>query len=88
VWFRIGARSLREHSGNRAFAWLLVALGVAYGAVPAIAPLARPFGFPVEPALQWAGLGLLASAAAAGAGLGWCSGGSGMRSDAKGENLR
>jgi hypothetical protein len=67
VWFRIGARSLREHSGNRAFAWLLVALGVAYGAVPAIAPLARPFGFPVEPALQWAGPGLLASAAAAGA---------------------
>jgi P-type Ca2+ transporter type 2C len=65
VWFRAGPRALHAHAGNRAFAWLLVALGVAYGAVLAIAPLARGFGFPVEPALLWIGLALIAVASAA-----------------------
>ena len=69
VWFRVGARSLRRHTGNRAFAWLLAALAAACGAVLAIEPLTRQFGLPVEPAVQTAGWLLMAAAAVAALGL-------------------
>jgi P-type Ca2+ transporter type 2C len=62
VWFRTGARSLRQHAGNRAFAWLLAALAAACGLVLGIEPLTRQFGLPVEAALRWAGLVLICSA--------------------------
>ena len=56
VWFRVGTRALRQHAGNRSFAWLLAALGVACGLVLAVTPLTRQFGLPVTLPLQWAGL--------------------------------
>lgn len=71
VWFRTGAQTLRQHAGNRAFAWLLAGLAAACGVVLSLAPLTRPFGLPVEPAVQTAGWLLMAAAAVAALALGW-----------------
>ena len=71
VWFRTGRQSLRQHAGNRAFAWLLAGLAAACGVVLSVAPLTRTFGLPVEPAVQSAGWLLMATAALAVLGLGW-----------------
>ncbi len=62
VWFRVGARSLRHHAPNRAFAWLLAGLAAACGLVLGMTPLSRQFGLPVDATLQGAGLALLAVA--------------------------
>ncbi len=67
VWFRAGPPALHPKASNQVFMWLLVALAAAYGAVLAMPPLTRQFGFPVDPALGWAGIGLIAAAVAAAA---------------------
>ncbi len=67
VWFRRGGQAAGPGPRNPVFAWLLLGLSAACGAVLSLEPLTRRFGLPWSPAVQFAGIALLLAALLLGA---------------------